>query len=434
MHVFHLRVFGGLSVSAVGEHESALTRRRPLALLAVLAVAAPGAVARDKLVALLWPDLDAEHARNVLNQTLFGIRRALGRTDVVVGRSELRLNPDVIDCDVARFTAAIGAGDTAAAVSLYTGSFLDGFFLSDAAEFERWVEDTRRRLARRVVTALSELATASERAGDRRQATEFRWRLAEIDALDAATALALVRALAAMGERARAVQFARRHEALLREEIGSGVDPEMSALVARLLAEAQALPMPLPGDVAPPVLGPSIGPEEFTPAQRPVRAGGGLSRRFRAAAIVLALSTVGALIGIARFAPRSAPASRESGDGSVIAVFPFEVRGAVEARYLRTGLVELLSRGIDGAGDSRSIDARVVLQAFATSPGVGTELERSALAASALDADLRARLRDRDHEVIRISTSVYERAQGIRVVASASPMAYPTIFWPSWTG
>ena len=55
----------------------------------------------------------------------------------------LRLNPDRVWSDVREFETARQAGDLERAVELYGGPFLDGFFLTDAQEFERWVENER---------------------------------------------------------------------------------------------------------------------------------------------------------------------------------------------------------------------------------------------------------------------------------------------------
>lgn len=49
---------------------------------------------------------------------------------------------------------------------IYAGPFLDGFFLSDAPEFERWVDTERGFLARQYAGALEALARQRAEAGD----------------------------------------------------------------------------------------------------------------------------------------------------------------------------------------------------------------------------------------------------------------------------
>ena len=63
-----LRTFGGLSIENATSVGGATANRRPLALLALLAVKGRRGLSRDTLVALFWPESDAEHGRNSLSQ------------------------------------------------------------------------------------------------------------------------------------------------------------------------------------------------------------------------------------------------------------------------------------------------------------------------------------------------------------------------------
>jgi len=145
--MFVLKLFGGLSIES--DHDvlsGPAAQRHRLALLALLAVHHPCALSRDKAIAYLWPERDAERARNVLNQSVHALRRALGEKAILSAGDDLRFNPDLVGCDVAAFEGTIAAGSLERASGLYGGAFLDGFFLSHAPEFERWVGATRERL------------------------------------------------------------------------------------------------------------------------------------------------------------------------------------------------------------------------------------------------------------------------------------------------
>jgi DNA-binding SARP family transcriptional activator len=135
---------GGLSIENAGLIGGATGNRRPLALLALLAVAGRRGLSRDKIVALLWPESDAEHGRNSLSQVMSLLRRELASDDVLRGTAELRVNADVLACDVIEFEQHIAADDLEAATELYTGPFLDGVFLKSSPEFERWVDQSGR--------------------------------------------------------------------------------------------------------------------------------------------------------------------------------------------------------------------------------------------------------------------------------------------------
>ena len=130
-------------------------------MLALLACAPGPGLSRDKLIGLLWSESDAERARNRLNVSVYELRKALGDDAILSAGDELRLNPDVVSTDTASFDAAMARGDHEAAVALYRGPLLDGFFLDDAPEFERWTDRERARLADSYARALEALADAA---------------------------------------------------------------------------------------------------------------------------------------------------------------------------------------------------------------------------------------------------------------------------------
>lgn len=233
--MLRLRTFGGLSLTRGEENlTGAISQRRRLAILALLAVAGEGGMSRDKLVAYLWPESDAERARHVLNQLLYAQRRQVGDDSVFLGRKTLRLNPAVLTTDVGDLAGALARGARAEAVAHYHGPFLDGFFVKDAGEFERWVEAQRGRFARQVLDALATLATGVAAAGDHRAAVGWWRRAAELDPLDASIALELVRALSAAGDRPGALRHARQHAEALDAELGVPPDPRLTDLVEAL--------------------------------------------------------------------------------------------------------------------------------------------------------------------------------------------------------
>src|SRR2546427_8211773 len=217
-----LRTFGGLTMEADGAPwTGAAVQRKPLALLAFVAAAGKQGLSRDKLVAYLWPEVDAAHARHLLKQTCYALRRDLHAPDLLVGRAQLRLNAAAISSDVPMFEDALERRDPAGAVALYRGPFLDGFYVDGAGEFERWVESERERLATRAGEALEALATKAASAGDLRECVSWWRRLGELDPLSSRAALGLMQALAAAGERPEALRHGLAHGALVRQELAA---------------------------------------------------------------------------------------------------------------------------------------------------------------------------------------------------------------------
>jgi DNA-binding SARP family transcriptional activator len=182
-------------------------------------------------VGLLWPDLDARRARHALSVQLHQIRRVLGG-DVLLTRGDfVRFNPDLISADVVSFQRALQRGDLERAADLYQGPFLNGFHLTGAGEFERWMENERQSLAVRCLEVLETLAGRAEREGRATAAVGWWQRAAQHDPFNSRVALACARALAATGDRGNGVQFLRDHAARLRDELEIEPDEEILAAI-----------------------------------------------------------------------------------------------------------------------------------------------------------------------------------------------------------
>jgi TolB-like protein/DNA-binding SARP family transcriptional activator/Flp pilus assembly protein TadD len=236
--MFSLTLLGGLSLEGeLGPVRGRAAQRHRMALLALLAASPGGAMSRDKLITCLWPEVDRERGRHLLSNSLYLLRQALG--GAVTGTADaLRLDPERLRCDVVEFEAALARGDLEAAVTLYAGPFLDGFFLADTPEFERWVDDQRDRLARKHGQALETLAAGLDAEGEHRRAA-IQWRrLADQDPYSGRVTLRLMQALAAGGDVAGALQVARAHQARCRGDLEVEPDAEVLELAASLRRDA----------------------------------------------------------------------------------------------------------------------------------------------------------------------------------------------------
>ena len=241
MEPLRLLTLGGLVLFVGAEPTTgAVTQRRRLALLALLAVARERGLSRDKLLAYLWPERDSARARHGLDQLLYAQRRALGTDALFHGRKTLRLNRATITSDLWDFEDAVDSGAYATAVRLYAGPFLDGFFMKSAPEFERWAESERERLARCCALALGALAKAAAAAQDYDGAAEWWRRATELNPFDAEPAIRLVEVCVASGDRAGALRYGRRHAERLRSELGVEPDTRVLRLIDALRAEPGA--------------------------------------------------------------------------------------------------------------------------------------------------------------------------------------------------
>src|SRR4051812_21113317 len=158
-----LKLLGRLSLSdSNGPVTGQITQRRRLAFLAILGASPRATVTRDRLMALLWPDLDADGARHRLSDSLYVARRALGDDAIVTEGDNLRLDEAHVEVDARTFERALDAGETALAIAQYDGPLLDGFHLGGEGEFDQWVERERTRIAGRYAQSLRTIASVAE--------------------------------------------------------------------------------------------------------------------------------------------------------------------------------------------------------------------------------------------------------------------------------
>ena len=294
---YSLRTFGTLTLigaderTVLGQHGH---HRRRLALLAVLAAAGERGWSRDQLLLFFWPEATQARARHSLEQLLYALRTSMGE-QLFAATNPVVLNPNVIGSDVAEFIAALDRDDFDAAVRAYRGPFLEGFYVDDAPEFERWVEEERGRLRGRYISALERLAETADTNGD--NASSVRWWRALVDAepLSARSALGFMRALHAAGDHAAVLQFAEQYEAAVTRELGTSVGPAVTSFVADVRAAAGTQRLTRPRFASEPVPTPAFPGTMPVPAREAVSRSS-LYRVVAATALLAAFAAIAAAI------------------------------------------------------------------------------------------------------------------------------------------
>jgi serine/threonine-protein kinase len=348
---FALKLFGGAAV--VTEDGAALTgravQRHRLALLALLALAPGRRQSREKLIAWIWPETSAERGRSLMNVSVYVLRTALGQDAILSIGDDICMNPAVVRVDVVEFEAALEQGDHHAAITLFAGPFLDGFFLDGAPDFERWVDGNRERLRRAWCKAVEELAERAEARHDTAAAVEWWQRLAADDPCNARVTLRLMQTLAAAGDRAGAIRHAQSHAILLREDIDAEPDPEVSALAERLRVGV------VRGDQKRPVH--AGAPRDASPAREPAAVApptiGTNARRSRRALAVAALAVLALAVPATRLW-----LAQPSRDSASVAVLPLvNMGGDPMDDYFSDGMTEELIHALAGV-DGLRVTAR----------------------------------------------------------------------------
>ncbi|UCC73648.1 MAG: hypothetical protein JSV86_03530 [Gemmatimonadota bacterium] len=360
--MYSLRLLGVISLEdESGPLSGRVTQARRLALLALLGAAGHRGWTRDKLLGFLWPDASDDRARHLLSDSLYVIRQALGEEGVIAASGVVRLNSEAVWTDVVAFEERLTKGELSEAVELYAGPFLDGFYVNDAVEFEHWLDGERDRLARLYAKALETLAQQAEEAGDSVQALEWWRKLAGHAPYDSRIALRLMEAFVAVGNPGGALEHARLHETLVRENLGRAPSSELRSC-AEMLIE---VPMPVRKAGTASATTAATGEEAHASLRQPVvetaRPAQWWDNRKTRATVVLA-GVMLALVMAAAVVPRvlvpdaeSPPAAPDAISRTSVAVFPFTVH-ASDSLFLREALGVLLYQALDGAGELRGVD------------------------------------------------------------------------------
>jgi serine/threonine-protein kinase len=263
-----LRVLGPISLTrADGSNVTPLLAQpKRLAVAAYLASPPPHGGRclhrKDSLVAMFWPELDQQHARAALRNTLYFLRQHLGTESVVAEHDVVGLDPNHVWCDLEAFDVAVRMRDHATTYQLYRGPLLDGLCVTDAEAFDEWLDAQRRRRATEVREAATHAARRHAAAGRPEDALVWARRARLMDPLNEDAARLVIALRFVTGDRAGALDEYRRLEAQLDAE--HGVPPSSdSRRLAQVIRDPDADPatvghaiaqVPLPSAVAQPVV------------------------------------------------------------------------------------------------------------------------------------------------------------------------------------
>jgi DNA-binding SARP family transcriptional activator/tetratricopeptide (TPR) repeat protein len=271
-----VRTLGTIDVGRVHGPEAGaravVSQPKRFALLAYLAAATPhGFHRRDKLLGLFWPDLDLDQGRHALRQSLHFLRLRLGPVVVRRGDEDVGLDPAILWCDAPAFEQALGQNQPAAALELYGGDFLPGFYVSGvAAEFGQWLESERARLRACAARAAWAVANQTEVEGRAADAAHWARRAVALAPDDEGGVRRLMAMLDRIGDRSGALRAYEQFAEGLRTEFAADPAPETQVLLAAVRQGRSAPPGPSgPGATAvspaavSPVPVPSVADPDF---------------------------------------------------------------------------------------------------------------------------------------------------------------------------
>lgn len=194
------------------------------AVLSYLVAARPGPLhRRDTLLAMFWPEHDADRGRNALSKVIHHLRRSLPPETIVTQGDQIGVARERLWCDVTAFEQALEGGRTEEALALYRGDLLQGFHIPGAPDFDHWSDVERARLRRMAVASAWDVASEAEVAGDGARATKFARQAVEWAPRDESGFRRLLALLQSRGNRAEALEAFDTFARELRRDYG--VDP-----------------------------------------------------------------------------------------------------------------------------------------------------------------------------------------------------------------
>lgn len=227
----------------LGQGEPVLVRGSMVeALLRLLALRHSDTVAREEILAQLWPDRDHALAIQSLNSLVYGVQRLLrdqlaGEPAIVHDDGVYRLNHRAgVDVDVLHFDALVSTGHRLAraddlcgahlafdgAVGLYRGDLRVGSSVAEIIE--------RERLRACYLTALAHLADYSFARGEYAVSLEYALRILAADPCREDAHRLVMRCRVRRGERAQALRQFRLCEEVLLAEFDAIPEPATRAV------------------------------------------------------------------------------------------------------------------------------------------------------------------------------------------------------------
>lgn len=276
-----------------------LAQPKRLALLAFLAADRRSPThRRDELLALLWPDLPEEKARNALSQALSFLRRALGDAAIVsIGADVIAIDRAIVTCDAATLVDAASRGQHERVLELFRGDLLDGLRVDAVPALDHWIETERRYLRDRAVSSSRTISTRLERAGNSADAIHWVERTVTLAAHDPGAVRDLMRLHHLAGDREAALRVYDEYAHRMGAELELEPDESVAAFADSLrTTKASAQPV---AHAVPLIARPPETSARSTPAAR------SRPQRFVIAAIITVIAAV-ALPSAARWASGSA--------------------------------------------------------------------------------------------------------------------------------
>lgn len=218
---------------------SAWGKRKPIQLLALLALHLNKEVSRHMLIKELWPNMGLEQAKNNLYTTLTSIRQLIGQEKggpsyIISSKESLRLDGEYVSSDISRFESLvkvykISQAEMSGAVSLALASKIDELYSGDLMlvkdDPERSFELKRKRLISDYIDCMVDASQTALRISNYSMALFFAEKAIAKHSFREDACSVFLSALEYNGQRAQAVDYYYQFRKELADEYG--LDPSI---------------------------------------------------------------------------------------------------------------------------------------------------------------------------------------------------------------
>jgi len=233
----NLRVFGSIDITGPESARRLIRQPKAFFVLAFLVIARPrGLQARDRLLAMFWPDQDETRARGSLRAILHVLRDGLGADAIIrEGDTHVGIDPRFVRCDAIDFDLAVEAGHFARALELYRGPLLDQFF-GESPAADHWLDQEREHFRAAASDAAWTLASRYENDSDLTSAAKWARRAARLAGADERRIRRIMTLLDQAGDRAGAMLVYEEFSKFLTTTLDVEPSPETRGLAETIRA------------------------------------------------------------------------------------------------------------------------------------------------------------------------------------------------------
>ena len=255
MSSFTIAVLGALKLSGVDRPTKRLETSKAQALLAYLVLESHQPHSRSHLAGLLWPNQPEKSARQNLRQTLYRIRQALQRNELLIQtRQTIQFNSEMgsqltVDAHLLREAVHYSSQHAhtnpyechscserlEAGLKHYRGELLEGLEIADSPAFELWLTSQRTWFRKQATVALQWLTQHYMGACQWQMAHKFASKWCALEPLDETAHRQLMQCSALDGQRNQAISHYESLRNNLDLELGLLPEPETERLFHQII-------------------------------------------------------------------------------------------------------------------------------------------------------------------------------------------------------